>query len=254
MRSVTLLLVAIAISGALSVILLSPLALERLPVNSSADWSELSDMGQTYGAASAILAALALGGVAISLVMQRREAKAAREQALRGLHTDLLRMALDSEEYLACWGPIGDSSDLAWYRQHIYLNLIVSHWQMMWEIGAISEDHLRITSRGIFGGALGRRFWREARQMRSDAIQSRRERQFHSIIDSEYLRAAESVSDPDVTDLADSYRAQALPHDEPDGSRHVFRGSWSSSSLVRYGLSFAAGVAVAAIIQRRPKS
>ncbi|GAA2486966.1 DUF6082 family protein [Winogradskya humida] len=159
LRTATLALIVLAILGALGAVLLSPFALSRLPAGERVDWGTLSDVGQTYGAASAVLSVLALGGVAVSLHMQRRESKAAREQSIRGLHTELLRMALDDETFLECWGSIGDPVDVAWYRQHIYLNLIVSHWQMMWEIGALTEAHLRLTAAGLFGGPLGRRYW-----------------------------------------------------------------------------------------------
>lgn len=133
-RTATLALLVLAILGAIGAVILTPLAVSRIPSDAETDWARLSDVGQTYGAASALLSVIALGGVAMSLHLQRRESKAAREQALRGLHADLLRMALDDASFLECWGPIGESTDHSWYRQHIYLNLVVSHWQMMWEI------------------------------------------------------------------------------------------------------------------------
>jgi hypothetical protein len=183
-----LVLTVVAVIGALGVVLLSPLVIAKIPASQGIDWAELSNVGQTYGAASAFLAVLALAGVAVSLHLQRRESKAAREQALRALHTDLLRMSLDDEAFMQCWGPIGESTDLVWYRQHIFLNLVVSHWQMMWEIGALNEIHLRLTAAGIFGGPLGRRYWREARDARRVAEKGRRARSFYLIVDDEYQR------------------------------------------------------------------
>src|SRR3954452_24166530 len=84
LRVLTLLLILLAVAGALGAVLVSPVALTWLPTMRSADWAHLSDVGQTYGAASAILSAAALIGVVLSLYYQRRETKAAREQALRG--------------------------------------------------------------------------------------------------------------------------------------------------------------------------
>jgi hypothetical protein len=188
-RSITLTLTIVAVLGALGAVLLSPMALTRLPVGQGVDWNRLSNIGQTYGAASAVLSALALGGVAISLVLQHRESKAAREQALRALHADLFRKALEEEIYLECWGPIGASTDRTWYRQHIYLNLIVSHWQLMWELGALTEPHLRLAARGIFAGPLGLRFWSEARDLRPAVEKGRRARIFHTILEQEYQEA-----------------------------------------------------------------
>lgn len=187
LRSVTLALIVVGVVGALGAVFLSPFALRWIATDQLIDWSQLSDVGQTYGAASAILAALALGGVAVSLFLQRKESKAAREQALRGLHTDLLKMALDDHEFMACWGIIGESGDMSWHRQHIYLNLIVSHWQMMWEMNVLTEQHLRILARGIFGGPLGLRYWSEARDVRLVAEKGRRAREFHAVVNDEYL-------------------------------------------------------------------
>lgn len=188
-RFTTLALSIFVAAIALGAVFLSPFALTWISEDHRIDWSRLSDVGQTYGVTSAILAALALGGVVASLVLQHRESKSAREQALRGLHTDLLKMSLDDQTLLECWGLIGESTDMTWHRQHIYLNLIVSHWQMMWEMGVISEKHLRITAQGVFGGPLGLRFWSEARDMRLVAEKGRRARTFHAIVDHEYTLA-----------------------------------------------------------------
>lgn len=237
LRTATLTLITLAIAGALGAVLLSPLALSRLPAGQRLDWSTLSDVGQTYGAASAVLSVLALGGVVFSLNLQRRESKAAREQALRGLHTDLLRMALDDRTFLECWGPIGASTDVAWYRQHIYLNLIVSHWQMMWEIGSLSEAHLRLLAAGVFGGPLGRRYWREAREARWNAETGQRAKAFHRIVDSEYQSAPRSAPEPGP----DAAKGTAQPR------------SSSRTALVWIAAGAVAGVAAARVIVRRPR-
>ncbi|WP_433531681.1 DUF6082 family protein [Micromonospora sp. CA-263727] len=142
-----------------------------------------------YGAASAILAGLALSGVVTSLIIQAREAKAAREQTLRALHTDLLKMAIDDPGLLECWGPIEESSDVEWFRKHVYTNLIVTHWQLMWEVDVLSEPHLEILADQFFEGAAGRRFWAEARGPRRRAETSRRARRFTAVLDERYLAA-----------------------------------------------------------------
>jgi hypothetical protein len=68
----TLLLLVIVLTSGL--IAASPLALGLLD-RQSRDWERLSWLGQTYGAASALLAVLALIGVAVSLTMQAREGR-----------------------------------------------------------------------------------------------------------------------------------------------------------------------------------
>jgi hypothetical protein len=188
-RSVATTALLLAVLAVLVAVLFSPVGLLWIGRRPGYDWPLLGNVGQTYGAASAILAALALIGVVWSLVLQAREAKAAREQALRALHTDLMKMALDEPDFLRCWGPIGDSVDLGWFRKHVYTNLIVSHWQLMWEVGVLSQAHLRVLAGQFFAGAVGRRFWAEARGPRATAETSRRARQFTAIVDGCYVAA-----------------------------------------------------------------
>lgn len=134
----TLLLLVIILTS--SLVAASPFALGLLK-GQSRDWEQLSWIGQTYGAASALLAVLALIGVAVSLYMQTREAKASREQSLRAIHTELLQMAMDDDVYRRCWGPFFASGDPTSQREHMYVNLIISNWQMQYELRVFSEPH-----------------------------------------------------------------------------------------------------------------
>src|SRR5438045_9631717 len=67
----------------LSAILFSPLFLRRVAEVRGVNWNLLGNIGQTYGAASAILSAVALLGIAVSLVLQRRQARAERIRIVR---------------------------------------------------------------------------------------------------------------------------------------------------------------------------
>jgi hypothetical protein len=69
-------LVVIVLIGA------SPWALRAFG-GSTTRWERLSFIGQTYGAASALLAALALIGIAATLIFQAHDTKIAREEARR---------------------------------------------------------------------------------------------------------------------------------------------------------------------------
>jgi hypothetical protein len=157
-RGVVIVLLVLAIIGALGSVALSPLLLERLgPVDTfeaQAEWQRLGNIGQTYGAASAMLSVLALLGVAVSLMMQARESRAAREQARRALHFELLRMAMDDPFYLAVWGPFAPADEDR-YREHMYANLIVSHWQMDWDVGTLNEEQRRFGRGPDRGGHSG---------------------------------------------------------------------------------------------------
>ncbi|MEV4482200.1 DUF6082 family protein [Micromonospora coxensis] len=216
-RSATPTALLLAVLVLLTAVLFSPVGLLWVGERPGYDWPLLGNVGEAYGAASAILAGLALIGVAASLVVQAREAKAAREQALRGLHTDLLKMAIDDPGLLECWGPIEDSTDLDWFRKHVYTNLIVSHWQLMWEVDVLSEPHLEVLADQFFKGTAGRRFWAEARGPRMKAETSRRARRFTAVVDRSY-RAA--VAAGPATDASSQPQPSPRPADaEPSGAR-----------------------------------
>ena len=174
----------------LSIILVaaSPLALDLFG-GSAGSWARRGDIGQTYGAAAALLSVCALAGVAASLVLQARESKANREHASRLVHTDLLKMAMEDPAYLECWGPYSSSTDAIAQRQAMYVNLILSYWEGRYELGQLSDAHLREGAAHMFQAQPGRQFWADARALRTETSESRRARRFHRILDEEYLRA-----------------------------------------------------------------
>src|SRR5690242_17908419 len=80
--------ITIAIVGIVGVVASSPFLL--LPLSNELDsWDRLSAMGQAYGAISAVLSALALAAVAVSLLVQRRQAEVAQEYAMHQQRLDI---------------------------------------------------------------------------------------------------------------------------------------------------------------------
>ena len=191
-RLFTIILICLVILMSATLVAFSPLALE-LWKNSPANWNWLSEVGQTYGAASALLAMFALVGVAVSLVLQAREAKSAREQTLRSLHGELMRMAMEDPLYRACWGAFFTSDDPDAQRAHMYVNQIVNHWLTMWELRSITEPHLREVAQTVLAGPYGQKYWSEVRELRMTSASTRRERRFYRIPDEEYERARRSA-------------------------------------------------------------
>jgi hypothetical protein len=91
---ITLILVLVMVIGLIGI---SPLAVDGFG-RATTRWERLSFIGQTYGAAWATLAVLALTGVVATLVFQARETRLAREEARRAAIGELLRMAMDDPE------------------------------------------------------------------------------------------------------------------------------------------------------------
>ncbi|GII89116.1 hypothetical protein Ssi03_71060 [Sphaerisporangium siamense] len=201
-RHLTTFLIVVLLLLAVGLVVLSPLAVDLL--DDGGGWSRRSEIGQTYGAAAALISVFALAAITVSLVLQAREAKLAREQASRTTHNELITMALDEPLYRECWGVFSAEKDEKSLRQQLYTNLIVSYWQTRFELGTFSETHLRHGATAIFSANPGRVFWRDAREARIRTSQTRKARRFHAIIDEEYSRsiAAKPVLDPSARDMA----------------------------------------------------
>ncbi|TDD59682.1 hypothetical protein E1293_46230, partial [Actinomadura darangshiensis] len=144
-------------------------------------WEQLS-----FGAATAVVTAVALAGIIATLVLQARETKISREEARRIAIAELLKMAMDDPDLDAAWGPVPAGEDRKARRQLMYINMIISEWQMSFETKATPETRLRAISREMFSAHPGRAYWREARQVRMSTSETKRARRFHQILDEEY--------------------------------------------------------------------
>jgi hypothetical protein len=151
------------------------------------DWQELSDIGETYAVAAAILSALTLAAVALSLGLQARQNRQGRIQALREGHVELMKLALDDPSYFQCWGPFNLSG--VDERLVSYTNLIISHWEARWDLGEMNAEACTALARSFFAGEMGRLYWECYGERRSKSTVKGR-RTFYRIMNSEFLRAA----------------------------------------------------------------
>jgi hypothetical protein len=164
-------------------IIFSPIALQHLAAHRF-NWAQLSNVGQSYGAASAILSALAIIGVSFTLIVQARQSKENRTYYIREMHTDLLRIGMADERLLEAWGnirvPDGFDRDLA-----VYVNLILNYFSSLYETGTASSEEIRQHASIIFDGAVGREYWKANRHIWLGYGRGRR-KQLAEIIESEY--------------------------------------------------------------------
>lgn len=146
----------------LLLLLASPLAL--LAIQDSTDqWELLGWIGQSYGWTSAALSGIAFLGIAASLILQSREATANREQNERNLHQSLLRLAMEDPLYMEVWMPAGLKENHDWQRQHMYVNLVLSHWYSNWLTGAISTTEVQVSVASLLRQPPTYTFWTEQR-------------------------------------------------------------------------------------------
>lgn len=176
--------IAISMLAALIVALFSPFWLIVLSED-HAHWGTLGNIGQAYG----VLSAIALVGVAASIVFQARQGKAQRIQMVRDYHLELRRMALENPEvYMPCWRPIkAQHLDLNSRRQHLYLHLTMTYAWMSYSVGVMSDDVLlNDLCAGIFKGAAGRSYWEAEREMWQQTPGGRRRLRFISLVEQAY--------------------------------------------------------------------
>jgi hypothetical protein len=193
-RAVRIGIVTIAVIVLLGLVIVSPLALKELGLLHGMNWFQLSSIGQTYGAASALLTGLALIGVVGSMIYQARAIQSTVEQSSREHHFRLVEMAMNDPLYQLAWGSelairLGDRDT---YRQQVYVNLIISYWERDYIQGDVPEHALRIYLTSFFGGEAGRTWWAKVRNLRLIAAKNRKARRFVKIVDQEYRKAVRS--------------------------------------------------------------
>lgn len=186
---------------------LSPLAIAPLALLLSSSTLERGSLiGQTYGAVAAVVSSLALIGIGVSLFLQQRESRSSRAHNLRLRHIELLRLALDDEELLRAWGPFIDGDETQ-RRQHLYVNLIVSQWQMAYKLNELGDIELRAMTRELLRGDPGRRYWDAARVFRLATQTSPQDVRFHSLVEEEWQRALTILQQGDSPSWRSGHRA-----------------------------------------------
>jgi hypothetical protein len=180
-----------SVIGAMVLVILSPLAMLGMFADIDVDWPLLGNIGQTYGAVSAMLAAAALAVLGVSVALQAKEMRHAREQAARSTQFELMRMMVDDPVYREVVGwdsREGLSSDEL--RRDVYINLLLNWWRMRWEFKDMPEHEVRAAARGdIFFGSAGRDYWRRRGEQRLSFAKTRRERRFEEMFAEEYAAA-----------------------------------------------------------------
>ena len=177
-----------ALIAVIGLVVLSPFALVAL-AHFRHNWNVLSNIGQTYGAVSALLSSLALGGVVVSLLYQARDSQNAREQTTRSLQRELIKMVMDDPSLMtaagAPWGfNIPSESDAI--REHLYIQMWISFLAGNYTIGELSDETARdLAARELFCSKAGRRYWAEVGKLQIAHSSGRRNR-FFRILDDEY--------------------------------------------------------------------
>lgn len=173
--------------GLLALIISTPFVLATV-APASADWGKLSDISQAYGAVSVLLSAIALAGVALSLIYQVRQARTSSEQAIRDSHLQLATLALSDPDLLQAWSPPVAPVSLKRHQQHLITSLALGELLQRFRIGHLSAEKLAVKLDGHFRGEIAREQWeREGSGWRATmGAGDRRDRVFVRLVDEQY--------------------------------------------------------------------
>lgn len=170
----------------------SPLLLKLL-VPEDARWQQLSAVGETYGAASAILSAFALVAIGFSLFLQAKEMRLSRSAANRAHHLQLMQLQMTHPVLRRGLGLPDNGLDP---RLHIYLNLVMSHWEAAFVLGEMSERVLIAHARNeFFSTSAGGRFWESTRDYRRATADDKAALRFVDAIDDAWRQSRTSGPD-----------------------------------------------------------
>lgn len=179
-------------AAAMMLAISSPWLMRSFVTNTKFDWVTLGNAGQAFGAAAAILTALALGGVAASLFIQIRDSQTAQEQ-IRVYQLELMRIGLDHPEVAWYRGMSGADTALERRLQMQHINLWIMYWRSQYAIGGMTLSELDHQVRTLlFSSEIGREFWREGRNIYFLSYKLKRDYRFFKTIDQAYLSALES--------------------------------------------------------------
>ena len=212
--------VAITTGLVVAVAFASPAGLALADLFWKPDWRHLADIGQAYGAASAIFSALAVAGVAAGLVYQARALRLARVQAIRTTHWGLLTMAMEQPGLFAPaaglkqWQATTMKPEQFWYA-----TAYVSYWHSAFDAGIHTEASLRDGFLpNFFSSELGRQWWTESHTAKTwrtsiDPVS----RRFAQMLDEEYAKAA--AAGPPLPAAAFRFEQPDAPSIEPPTAR-----------------------------------
>jgi hypothetical protein len=176
--------------GLLGLIAATPFVLAAL-APASTDWGKLSDISQAYGAVSVVLSAIALAGVALSLLYQVRQTRTSNEQAIRDSHLQLATLALSNPDLLQAWSPPVAPVTLKRHQQHLITSLALGELLQRFRIGHMAAEKLAVKLDGHFRGEIARDQWEREGPgwRRTMEAGDRRDRVFVRLVDERYQAA-----------------------------------------------------------------
>ncbi|MDQ0366103.1 DUF6082 family protein [Catenuloplanes indicus] len=147
-------------------------------VFSAQEWERLSLVGQTYGAVAALLTALTLFGIILSLRVQARSVAVQVEQHARATYAELVTLGINNPELISA-GPFVSGMTPRMLYTGLWLGLFRGHFML----GYMTADEVRRECLGLFEEPDARLRWQIGREYYVSSATERRGREFIAIVD-----------------------------------------------------------------------
>jgi hypothetical protein len=238
--------IGVLITISLVGLIISPLALSFAASHQKRNWADVGNIGQAYGAVSAVMSAGAMIGVVISLQFQVRENRLQHIQCMRTGQIELMKLLIDDPTLFpistTARALTSDSRRLRpkEWRQGIFTNLIFKHLEMAYTTKYISEESVRTTVSEYFENPVVLKWWIRAREAYHRDAMSAPKRRFFQIVDYEHRcmnqeQQALVYGDPGLS-LLERLAARTSLASHTSGSRYLAAaGITAGVAAVGYG-------------------
>jgi hypothetical protein len=134
---------------------------------STEDWSRWSDVGQTFGVLSSVVAVLTLAAVLVTTRVQNRELQRSSAVGLSHLHAEILKMSIDDDELAEVWPTFHPNLSRSRNRQYLYANIIYQFHLTSLKLQNASDEEVLSSMRYLFTSPIMRGYWLAAKHGRT---------------------------------------------------------------------------------------
>jgi hypothetical protein len=141
-----------------------------------------------------VISSVALVGVVVGLLIQARQLQASQLQAVRSLHVDFIKLAIENPSIAVAMEGDIDPEEVP---KAAYLNLYFTFLRTSYSLRAISKEAVDFQAGRFFASEYPRSWWARARDAYKIEAATAREKEFAALIDTKFQ---ETMSQNQSTD------------------------------------------------------
>ena len=183
----------VCLSIAIALLMVAPIVLVFNGSDVDLQLARVGNLGQAYGLVSAVLSALALGGIAASIYYQAKQGRGYRVEAWQRVHFDVMRLLLaEPSTYLPCIIDPTEFDSEEQIRQYFFTSMWLAYGRTGLELGIMSEEGVRSEFvADMCRSELARELWNMRRGYLQNQVDIDR---FTALVDNEFRKTAVSES------------------------------------------------------------